>query len=307
MATSDFDLFEKIRSGMIDFGGKAQNAAMAAVVRAVVEGSVQVSEDGDAESLATFYSDTNSALRQFVYGLATLDLSGNAAATETITIGTDVYEFLAGGATVAADTNIAVEIGAAAATFANFIAAINQTAAAAHASILTTGPPVGAAIGRGTMLVYAFDLGSQVLGLAYTTALGTNPATLEYPDLVGEADAIPSLPLTNTLAVAASAWSDTNLNVVPWYNPAEDNMCVARAVHTVTAEEATQGYIYIAFPMFAQTPGPAINFQAFNAGVDQLATDAVTWGAGKLVKIITTGGILVANDVIHLHLVGEPA
>ncbi len=131
---------------------------------------------------------------------ASLDLSTNPTATNTVTIGADVYEFLASGATVATPGNIGViRAGSAAATLANFIAAINGLTTTPN-GILDAG--VQAAM-VGTEKVYAATYAGSLLWIWEADSAGGNAAATKT-----------SLALADALTAAVN-WSVANCNVGP--------------------------------------------------------------------------------------------
>lgn len=133
---------------------------------------------------------------------ASLDLSTNPTDTNTVTIGSDVYEFATAGGSLAADGNIGVVIGGtAAATLTNFIAAINGTATATG---LFKTDGVTAALYVGTESVAAATYAGSLLWIYQSTAAGsTNPTTTKT-----------SVALSDTLTAAVN-WSAANMNIGP--------------------------------------------------------------------------------------------
>lgn len=170
-------------------------------------------------------------------GAAAISLATNPTATDTLTIGADVYEFQAAAADLAADGNIAVLIGgSAAATLANLIAAINGSADSAHASIFQTDSTTPA-LGRGTEDITALDAGSGILAIFPSVGQGAG---------VPAVGAAPSIALSDALTAAVS-WDRANLSAAP--GGAADSKvqrCVIR--HAVSAGDITAGSIVFIIP-----------------------------------------------------------
>lgn len=143
-----------------------------------------------------------SGLTRGIIPSAWIDLTTDPASTDTLTIGADVYEFLTAAASVAADTNVAVERGGgAAATFANLLAAINGTADVAHATcFLIDG--VTPAVGRGTEAVRGAAGAANVLHIAPVVAYGS----------AVDAPGSPNIALAETLTAVVD-WNTLNLNL----------------------------------------------------------------------------------------------
>ena len=108
--------------------------------------------------------------------------SGDTPATETLTLGGDVYEFLASGATVAADTNIGVVRGGGVfATLTNLVAAINASAGAT--GILQSDG--SAALSRGREPFLAAKLAVDKIRVSSADAPGGNIVGARLTQVVG--------------------------------------------------------------------------------------------------------------------------
>jgi len=217
----------------------------------------------------------------------TLDLSTNPTATDTVTIGSDVYEFLAAAGTTAAAPNIGVEIkGSAALTFAEFLAAVNGSAADPHANILAFGG--GAAPGVGTELVLASDFGSQVAGVCPADAVGGNllPSS-------------PDIAFSDALTAAVN-WASTNLNLLGGFASVSKAASVIPV--TVSAAHVTAGGIQ----WLAEFTPRALIWQATHTnGIQRLTQNDYVFTSGPMVQLTLAGGgapDIQANDEVTIAL-----
>jgi hypothetical protein len=159
-----------------------------------------------------------------------IDMSSNPTDGQTHTIGADVYEFVDTGVDdrVTADGNIGVVIGgSAAATFANFFAAMNQTVATPHPTLRQT-DGVTPALSRGTEDTVAIDGGGQYLLVAPADAPGGSVA-------IGPG---PSLAFAST---TGSSWLAASLNLIGGHSTGRRQVLVGI---TITAAHLAANYWY---------------------------------------------------------------
>lgn len=248
--------------------------------------------------------------QQPFFQAARINLGTNPTHQDTLTIGGDVYEFIntGTGTVVADDGNVAVAIGgSAAATFTNLVAAINGTAAAEHATI-TMADEETPAIGVGSQRVYAFNFGSSVLGVTYSTARGVDPNDFVWSDYANMPATLPSIALDDDLT-AAVAWSHTNMNTLLYFNPVHTTRGLLSFKRVLTAADAAAGTLTIYCPGILKTGNPSIVVMGYTtAGVPKLgAADVVAWDAtnGAVVVTLTGGGSdWAATDVLHFIVAG---
>lgn len=156
--------------------------------------------------------------------------TGQPSDTQTVTIGSDVYEFCTDAGSVAADTRIGVVIGASAdATYANLVAAINaKNKTNEHPTLFRTDDTTPARA-NGTEKVRAVqDATGDVVYLFRAIAVGST-------DLV-EGDA-PSLVLSDT-ASNGGPWKHLNVNLTIG-GAADLQYKSAALVHTVVTANLT--------------------------------------------------------------------
>lgn len=245
-------------------------------------------------------------------GFATINLNTNPTHQDTITIGGQVYEFIntGTGTVVANDNNIAVVIGgSAAATVTNFLAAVNGTAAAAHATV-TKADTVTPAVGVGSLRLFAFTAGSNVVSLTATFKQGTNPTAGEWKDWATMPAAMPSVAITDALTASVN-WSTTNLNTLLYFNPFHATRGFVSFRLPVTTAMIAAGSANVFCPGIAKTGNPAVVVQGYTStGVPKNgAADTVVWNStlGCVVVTLTGGGSDWANgDVVHC-IVSGPA
>lgn len=234
---------------------------------------------------------------------ATILLSTNPTATDTITIGTDVYEFVAAAGQVADDANIAVEIkGSAALTQAELVAAINGTADAEHPTIFLATAGTTPAVGRGTMSVAA-EVDSDVLYVSYTNVQGRDPSLLTLADWKDLPATLPSLPTTDTLT-AAVAWNVSNMNVLHWFNPAVTNRAVAGIRHVVTAADIASGSVIVETGLDTSVEAVMSVQVLTTLGAMKVVTDTFKYDSGEFIITFGGGTPLAAGDEVHATLVG---
>jgi hypothetical protein len=137
-------------------------------------------------------------------GVAALLMGTNPTHQDTLVIGADTYEFLAGAATVANDANIAVAIGGSAAvTAASLVAAINATDADNEHPTINNGADTAPALANGTESVFA-------------SLDGTTVSIVDALSPGGDLSANPAAPLSivlnETFAAAGNIWACGNIN-----------------------------------------------------------------------------------------------
>lgn len=216
---------------------------------------------------------------------AKLVMSAQPTATDTIGIGSDTYEFLASGGTVADDAYIAVEIGGSAAiTLTNLVSAINaENADNQHANALNSGG--GAALANGTESVVA-DVSGTSLRIRNAVSPGGDA-------IVGSED----LTLTEAITAAADVWNQANLNATGRVEPLK----ITGGSVTITSQNlATDFNIELPF-----TPVD-FTWRAFAASGTEKATSAVVGLSDNslLVNANAGGSALIATDVIRWMAIG---
>lgn len=212
-----------------------------------------------------------------VIPVATIDLTTNPSTGDTITIGASVFEFKAAAEHVAADVNVAVLIGIdAAATFTNLVAAINGTAALAHASILLSGASTDPAVGRGAALVFADTAATNVLRIVPALAVGG--AALPGAAALALSDAL----------TAVVAWSATNFNKT--LGVAAATPLMSTGAYTITAGE-TEAVFQVPFTVTQLL----VSIQGSTGTVVTSGTGTVV-AVGSVVTI--TKGNLSTGDVV---------
>lgn len=164
-------------------------------------------------------------------------MATNPTATNTLTIGADVFEFVAAAGDVAADVNIAVEIkGSAELTLDELINAINAVDANnQHPTIFLTDSTTPA-LANGTEAVLADKIG--------TTELRIRSADKAGGQLKG---ASPSIVLAEALTDAADIWDvgNVNLNTLAGNTPVTAQ---GRTSIAITAAMVTAGNYQLDFP-----------------------------------------------------------
>lgn len=230
-----------------------------------------------------------------------LPYSGQPSDTETVTIGSDVYEFCTAAGSVAADTRVAVVIGGSAdATAQNLTDAINASSKTGeHATLFRTDGTTPARANGTEKFLAVLDATNNIIYLYQAKRAGST-------ELV-EGDG-PNIAL-----------SDTATNVGPWKH-LNANLSVGGAgalmsesadlVHTVVAANLTgtskiplpfaprswQVSCYSAAGLLLKQPDVIVTVPAAVSGQNFLGIqlDAATG----------TYTPLVATDVIHIHVAG---
>lgn len=221
----------------------------------------------------------------------------NPTAADTITIGADVYEFVAAGGDVAADTNIGVVRGAdVATTMASLVAGINATYTGADATGLFQTDSTAAALKNGTENVVAFYAGG-VLNLQAADAPGGTV-------VVGT---LPSVACSDALT-EVTAWTFANLNLSTGGAARPDQ--VARVVFAVTAPQISAGSVVVRVPV--QSATMKVFFSAVTAaGLEKhahtdTATVAAVTGSATLSDVTLTlvggGTDIVATDIVFIEV-----
>jgi len=158
-----------------------------------------------------------------------LSMDTNPTASNTVTIGSDVYEFSDADDDLADNTSIAVLIGVdlAASTLA-LIAAVNGTADNPHDSLLSLDE--SAAPGIGTELVVLDDLTGGNLRLRPADAIGGTP-------VVGS----PDIATGESFTAAADVWKGGNANLNTQGGRDATTMPGAAQAKTIVAAHITNG------------------------------------------------------------------
>ncbi len=169
--------------------------------------------------------------------VAVIAIATEPTATDTLTIGADVYEFVATAGAVADDANIAVELdGAVANTRDNLVDAINAVDADnLHANItnVATDAP---ALANGTEAVLATEVGATVV---------IQTATRPGGDLQS---ASPSIVLAEALTDASDIWDVGNVNLNTLAGRAKASRVKVTTEITVTAAMITATGVRIDLP-----------------------------------------------------------
>jgi hypothetical protein len=168
---------------------------------------------------------------------ASLVMSAQPTAADTVTIGGDVYEFQVAAADLADDANIAVEIGASAAeTRDNLVAAINAAVGDEHPTIFQTDSTTPA-LGNGTEPVRA-DPDTTNLFITSTNAFAGNPSKPANPDIL----------LAEAITAGADIWVEGNVNLNTLGGRLEGARLRTSGSLTITAAMLTLGTRFIILP-----------------------------------------------------------
>jgi len=220
-----------------------------------------------------------------------IEFADQATTTDTIGVGDDTYEFVTAAGAVAADANIAVEIGAAASdTRDNLIAAVNAVDANnLHANITnvaTTAP----ALANGTENYVADENGTAVRFKSADRPGGSVVA------------AAPAGLLTEALTPAASVWSVGDVNVNTLGGRAQASLRSSTGQVTVTAAMITAGFYELAFPF---TPTRFVAQVDDGSGSLRSTDSADVYAiAGDSVLVTLGGGVdpaIQAGDTLTVH------
>lgn len=235
----------------------------------------------DENSYALLPDDGSPAVATLLFGTGALPTAG-----DTITIGTDVYEFQDSGGTLSAAGRLAVQrdaVGGVATVRVNLVAAINGNGVLAPVPILAFGGLTDAPV-DGTMAVNATDdiANTRVIVRSATTVGGT---TLS---------ADPDLALTSTLTVVTDFWETGNVNMNTLAGRAAAMRRAMTTTLTVTAAMITATFVRID-TAWGTTP-TAFVWQVRTAagGIRYTANDTVVADANGFV-ITLAGG--VAPDI----------
>lgn len=169
--------------------------------------------------------------------VAILNLATNPTAGDTLTIGSDVYEFRAAAGSLANDGNIAVAIGAAVGdTQTNLINAINAVDANNLHPTVFKSDGVTPAKANGTMAIVADEPVANKIRIKYADEAGGTA-------IAGD----PSISLGEALTAAADIWEvgNVNLNTLAGRLAYQDQSV---ATLTITAAMVTATRVRIAFP-----------------------------------------------------------
>lgn len=227
--------------------------------------------------------------------------TGQPSDTQTVTIGSDVYEFCTDAGSVAADTRIGVVIGASAdATYANLVAAINaKNKTNEHPTLFRTDDTTPARANGRENVRAVQDATGDVVYLYLAKSPGST-------DLV-EGDAV-SLVVSDT-ASNAGPWKHLNLNLTVGA-AADLAYKAADIVHTVVTADLTgtskiplpfapvsyQVSCYSSAGLLLKQPDVIITVPAAVSGQNFLGV--------KLDAATASYTPLVAGDVIHIHAAG---
>lgn len=279
-------------------------------VRAFSFASGQFKKWGLAQRISALESEASSLSSDLLASVASVDgateghvaynaiaIAVNPTAGDTLTIGADVYEFVAAGGDVAADTNIGVVRGADVATsMANLIAGIHATYANLEYTGLFQTDSSTPALKNGTENVFAF-YGGGVLNLQAADAPGGNIVS----------GTTPSIACSDALT-EATAWTFANLNLSTGgsFRPTQ----VARVSFAITAGQISAGSVVIRVPV--QSADMVAYYSVFTAAgvekhahTDSVAVAAVT-GSATLSDVTLTlnggGSDAAATDVVFIEV-----
>jgi len=224
-----------------------------------------------------------------MYGMATNMVAGN---TDTETIGADVYEFLAAGDTVTADTNIGVLIAATAPlTLAAFAAAINGTQAAT--GILTSTGAAAPAVGTEQFLATVDVAGTHMHIASSDGPGGTVIARVDTTTVASTATAADNLWDVTTAGATA---------IHPGRVKAQVGLKVAQL--TITTAMITAGYTSLTFPEpqgdEIELLGPIVVYARDSAGKGLTLQDDTFVLEGNRVDIVLAGQ---AGDLANTNIV----
>ncbi len=223
-------------------------------------------------------------------GSASIPLTVNPTATDTIDIGATTIEFVAAAGDVADDANVAVEIGgSAAATFVNLLAALNGTAPSAHATIFKTDSATPA-LGRSPELIRAVEPATNILAVMAADRVGGDI-------LPGVA---PSLALTDSLT-AVVAWNYANLNLTGGVAAGKAKRTLV--FHTVTAGQITAGALTLVMPFLVSKwawVGLDTTGLVHTGGVDTVVQSTVDSKGAFTITFNGGGADLAAGDVVAI-------
>lgn len=226
-----------------------------------------------------------------------ISIAVNPTAGDRITIGSDVYEFVAAGGDVGDDSRIGVVRGAnLAASMANLVAGIHATYGPSELTGLFQTDSTTPALKNGTANVFAF-FASNVLHLLAADAPGGTPVS-------GTA---PSIACSDNLT-EATAWAFANLNLST--GGAIKHTKVARVTFAVTAPQIVAGSVVVRVPV--QSTDMRVKASATTAagaekslGADTVAVAAVT-GSTTFSDVTVTlnggGGDLAATNILFIEV-----
>ncbi len=204
--TGNFYAVDEVGAAFVELGVAAIGGT-SALVRNYTENAVVVDDETLVQSVDSI--DARLSITARVMGsiptFAHLFVN-DAAINDTTTVGADVYEFVTSGGTISNDLYIAVERGvSAAATRANWIAAINGVAANPHANILAVGGGAPAIVTNGTLPYFAAEVGTTVR-FQLADGVGGTPIAGPYPNAL----------LAENITDAADVWDcgDVNINTL---------------------------------------------------------------------------------------------
>lgn len=201
-------------------------------VRALETAAASVAADAASLDAAV------AALSEGVAAYNTIAISANPTAGNTLTIGADVYEFVAAAGSVANNANIGVVRGAnVAATMANLIAGIHATYGTGDLTGLFKVGGLLPALKNGTEDVFAFYAGG-VLNVLAADAPGGDVVT----------GTVPSIACSDTLTEVVS-WAFANLNLST--GGVVHTTQVARAAFIVSAAQALAASVVLRLPVYS--------------------------------------------------------
>ena len=170
--------------------------------------------------------------------VAQVAMATNPTHQDTLTIGGDVYEFLAGEASVADDANIGVSIGASAAlTGAALVAAINATDADNEHATITDVEGTAPALANGTESVFA-SIDDTTVSIVDALSPGG--------DLSTQPAAPRSLVLAETFTAAGNIWVCGSVNTNTLGGSAAAQARMSKVVYT--AANVAAGVRVFRFP-----------------------------------------------------------
>lgn len=227
----------------------------------------------------------------------TIAIAVNPTAADTITIGADVYEFVAAAGDVAADTNIGVVRGAAVAnSMTNLVAAINATYTSSAGTGLFQTDSTTPALKNGTEDLFAFYAGGVL-----------NIMAADAPGGAVVSGTTPSIACSDALTeVTAFAFANINLSTGGAARPDQ----VARLSFAITAGQISAGTVVVRVPVQSATMKVwATATTATGAlkalGADTVAVAAVT-GSTTLSAVTLTltggGGDLAATNIVFIEV-----
>jgi len=253
----------------------------------VATNSVHVAGDGSDHADVATNTATLAEIEPGAVATAVLIFGDAVNAENTVTIGADVYEFVAPAGVVALDTNIAVATtGVAATELDNLIAAINADDVDNEHPTIFLQDGITPALANGTESVVADEV---------ATGIRVRSATVVGGQAVG---ANPNIVLAEALTPPASIWDVGNVNLNTLGGKAASAQPCAAQSKAVTAPMIASGARF-SFPFvvtrFMVQVLSATGFIRTPAGAEALSADTFEIDEGDV--LYTSGGAATPNAI----------